>query len=165
MRYASSAQTLTHWTNASYYRTIPCKGIVRNKNLEAWRVTMQDFALALNRLPESYTQPSPTPIRSNPVVTIDKAEYKEAKNCLSTIKDPLWRHVCQEIITMMGPASLLKIWNSHLGEVDSNKKIMEIQCPTEEASQFIQQYAFVILGCLQPYFPTLKKLNVKTIGS
>lgn len=94
-------------------------------------------------------------------ISLEKEEIK-AKKYLSTIEDPLWKHVCCDVINMMGPASVLKIWNSTLGEVSSQAKDIEIYSPTEETSQFIQQYDFVILGSLQPYFPALKQIRVKT---
>ena len=89
-------------------------------------------------------------------------DHVKATNCLSTIIDPLWKHVCREVIEMMGPASFFKIWKSTLGEVCLSDQSMEIHCPTEETAQFIQQYDFVILGSLHPYFPALKRLNAKT---
>jgi hypothetical protein len=92
-------------------------------------------------------------------------EYIKAKNYLSMIKDPLWKHICSDVITMMGPASVLKIWNSRLGDVSPQAKDIEIYSQTEEISQFIQQYAFVILGSLKSYFPALKQVRVKTVST
>lgn len=86
-------------------------------------------------------------------------DHVEATNCLSTIDDPLWKHVCCDVINMMGAASFLKIWDSTLGDVCSQDQSLEIQCQTEETAQFIQQYDFVILGSLQPYLPALKQLR------
>lgn len=117
----------------------------------------------LNRSPDAYGQSTPSSFQ--PMALMNQEEFIKVKNCLSTIEDPLWGHVCQEVVTMMGPASFFKIWTSHLGEVCPQDKSLEIYCHTEEASQFIQQYAFVILGSLRVYFPALRKLNVKTIGS
>lgn len=124
---------------------------------------MYKITPTLDRVPETFTSALSPSISSSSVMTIDTEEYTKANDCLSFIKDPLWLQVCREIITMMGPASLLKIWNSQLGEVSSNGKAIDIHCHNKETSDFVQQYAFVILGCLQPYFPTVKKLNVKTI--
>ena len=91
-------------------------------------------------------------------VGLDK-DHASATACLSSIKDPLWKHVCRDIINMMGAESFFKIWNSTLGEVHPQDQSMEIHCQTEETAQFIEQYAFVILGSLQPYFPVLKQLR------
>ncbi len=88
-------------------------------------------------------------------------DHVKAINSLSTIEDPLWKHVCREVIEMMGPASFLKIWRSNLGPLSSQNKVLDITCETEEAAAFIQQYDFVILGSLQGYFPVLKKLKAE----
>ena len=64
----------------------------------------------------------------------------------------------------MGPASVLKIWKSTLGEFTREDKSFDIVCETEETMQFIQQYDFVILGSLQQYLPSLKQLRV-SIGA
>lgn len=88
-----------------------------------------------------------------------------ADNCFLAIKDPLWKRVCHDVIRVMGVASFLKIWDSILGEFCSQDQSMEINCQSGETAQFIQQYEFVILGCLQPYFPALKRLRIKTISS
>lgn len=87
-------------------------------------------------------------------------EHIKAINCLSAIGDPLWKHVCHEVISMMGAASFLKIWGSTLGEVCSQDQSIEIHCQTEEVAKFIQQYDFVILGSLQTYFSALKQLRI-----
>ncbi len=91
-------------------------------------------------------------------------DYEKANKFLSTLQDPLWKHVCDYIINMMGPASLLRIEGSSLGEIHSQGQSVEILCTSEETAQFIQQYDFVILGSLEPYFPTLKELRVKVIS-
>lgn len=90
-------------------------------------------------------------------------EYAQAKECIAKIEDPLWKCVCQDVMTMMGPVSLLKISNSILGEACAQNKSIDIYSPTEKTAQFIKEYSFVILGSLQTYFPTLKQLNVKTL--
>ncbi len=92
-----------------------------------------------------------------------RVEYTKAEECLSTIEDPLWRRICQDVMIMMGPASLLKIWECTLGEVYSQNKSIDIYSPTEKAAQFINQYSFVIFGSLKPYFPALKQISVKAI--
>ena len=91
-------------------------------------------------------------------------DHLKAENCLSTIDDPLWKHVCRDVISMMGAASFLKIWESTLGDVCLQDESMEIKCKTEETAQFIQQYDFVILESLKPYLPALKQLRVKSIS-
>jgi hypothetical protein len=87
--------------------------------------------------------------------------HSQVKSCLSCIQDPLWKSVCTEMLDIMGPSSVYKIWNSKLGAYCAGDKIMEFYCPTLEAGQFINQYSFLILGSLQRYFPTLKHLRVK----
>ena len=82
----------------------------------------------------------------------------QAKHYISLIKDPLWKRVCAEAINIIGPLFILKIWNSRLGSPQD--KIIDLYCPTEEAAQFTQQYAFVVIGILQQYFPALKELKV-----
>ena len=90
------------------------------------------------------------------------ATYSQAQRCLFLIEDPLWKRVCAEIVNMMGPPSVLKIGNCRLGSLSPQDKIIDLYCPTEEIAQFVEQYAFVILGSLQRYFPALKELRVRT---
>jgi hypothetical protein len=85
----------------------------------------------------------------------------QAIHCLSLIKDPLWQHVCKDIINLMGPHCVLKIWDSRLGSFSASNQDIDIQCNTEDVAHFVQQYAFVILGSLQRYFPAIKDLQVK----
>ncbi len=87
--------------------------------------------------------------------------HSHAKRCISLIEDPLWKHVCTEVMNIMGPASVIKIWNSTLGALSSHDKLLDLYCQTEESAQYVQQYAFVILGSLQQYFPALKELTVR----
>jgi len=89
----------------------------------------------------------------------------EVNNYLLTIKDPLWKRVCQDVKDLMGTASVLKIWKSYLGPFSSQDKYLNIICENEEIAAFIQQYDFVILGSLRKYFPTLKQLKAQTITS
>lgn len=84
-----------------------------------------------------------------------------ANHYISLIEDPLWKRVCSEVAKMMGPLSILKLWESQLGTFSSQNKAIDIQCKTKDEAQFVQKYAFVILGSLQPYFPTVKNLKVK----
>ena len=86
--------------------------------------------------------------------------YSQAKHRISLIKDPLWKHVCTEVINMMGPLSVLKVWNSRLRTLSPQEKMIELSCQTEESAQFLEQYDFVIISILQQYFPTLKELRV-----
>lgn len=87
--------------------------------------------------------------------------HSQAKYSLSCIEDPLWKSVCTEMVDIMGPSSVQKIWDSKLGSYCPGDKTMEFSCPTVEVAQFINQYSFLILGSLQRYFPTLKYLRVK----
>ncbi len=87
--------------------------------------------------------------------------YSQAKHRLSLIEDPLWKSVCTEMVDMMGPLAVLRMWNSSLGAFSHQHKTMDLYCQTEEIFQFICQYSFVVLGSLQRYFPMMKDLKVK----
>ncbi|MBL8677338.1 MAG: hypothetical protein JNJ47_08020 [Alphaproteobacteria bacterium] len=87
--------------------------------------------------------------------------HSQVKSCLSRIQDPLWKSVCTEMVDIMGPSSVYKIWNSKLGAYCAEGKTMEFYCPTVEVAQFINQYSFLIIGSLQRYFPILRHLKVK----
>jgi len=63
-------------------------------------------------------------------------------------------------MAIMGPPSVLKIWNSALGSLSFQDKMIDLYCQTEDVAQFIQCYDFIILGSLQHYFPALKELRV-----
>ena len=96
--------------------------------------------------------------------TIIEKDHAQVAHCLSSIEDPLWKHVCRDVIHMMGAESFFKIWNSTLGSVHSQDQSLDIHCHTEETAEFIQQYDFVILGSLQSYFPALKELKAGYIS-
>ncbi len=85
--------------------------------------------------------------------------HLQANMSISLIKDPLWKRLCIEIANVMGPSSVLKIWRCKLGLFSSQESIVDVECPTEEIVQFVQQYAFIIRGCLQQYFPSLKEIR------
>ena len=87
--------------------------------------------------------------------------YSQAKHCVSLIEDPLWKSVCTEMVNMMGPLAVLKIWNSSLGTFSHQQKTINLYCQTEKIAQFIHQYSFVVLGSLQRYFPMMKDLQIK----
>ena len=87
--------------------------------------------------------------------------YVQARKFVSLIEDPLWKNICSEVIKIMGPLSVLKIWESCLGAFAAQDPLMEIHCKNEDTAQFFQQYAFVILGNLQNYFPSIKCLKIK----
>ena len=84
-----------------------------------------------------------------------------ASHYISLIEDPLWKRVCSEVARIMGPFSILKLWGSQLGTFSAQSQAIDIQCKTKDEAQFVQQYAFIILGSLQCYFPTVKNLKVK----
>ena len=84
-----------------------------------------------------------------------------ANHYISLIEDPLWKRVCSEVARIMGPFSILKLWESQLGTFSKHNQSIDIKCKTKDEAQFIQQYAFVLLGSLQHYFPTVKNLKVK----
>ncbi|MBY0293483.1 MAG: hypothetical protein K2W92_09400 [Alphaproteobacteria bacterium] len=84
-----------------------------------------------------------------------------ANHYISLIEDPLWKRVCGKVAIIMGPFSILKLWGSQLGTFSTKNQAMDIKCKTKDEAQFVQQYAFVILGSLQRYFPTVKNLKVK----
>jgi hypothetical protein len=87
--------------------------------------------------------------------------YSQAKHRVSLIEDPLWKSVCAEMVDMMGPLAVLKMWNSSLGAFSHQHKTINLYCQTEEIAQFIHQYSFVVLGSLQRYFPMMKDLQIK----
>ena len=86
----------------------------------------------------------------------------QAKQCVSLIEDPLWKHICTEFMHMMGPLSVLKIWKSRLSSVSPQHKTIYIHCEIVEESEFIKKYSFIILASLQKYFPAVRSIKVKT---
>ncbi len=96
--------------------------------------------------------------------TVDE-NHSQIKYYLSLIDDPLWKKVCRHVEDMMGPLSVVKIWECKLGFFSSEENNIEIDCKTEEAAQFLTRYAFVILGGLKQYFPQIKKINVNCESS
>ena len=86
--------------------------------------------------------------------------HSQIKYYLSLIDDPLWKKVCRHVEDMMGPLSVVKIWECKLGSFSSERQNIEINCKTEETAQFLTRYAFVILGGLKQYFPQIKKIKV-----
>lgn len=110
----------------------------------------------LNQLVKRKIQPTPD--------IIDDSR-SQAQYCLSLIDDPLWKRICRELESMMGSFAVLKLWKCELGTLSSCAKTLDLYCQTEEVAQFAHQYAFVILGALQPYFPVLKELEVKVTSA
>ncbi|MBP9691886.1 MAG: hypothetical protein KBD90_00960 [Alphaproteobacteria bacterium] len=90
----------------------------------------------------------------------DRRLRSQAEYHLSTIKDPLWKRICSEVVRMMGPLAVLKISECRVGPLSSRERRLDLYCPTEEVAQFVQEYAFVILGEIQQYFPELKELKI-----
>lgn len=105
---------------------------------------------------EPFTSLPPLPSANVP---LSDGKYMAVKNHLSTIEDPLWKHICQDVLEMMGPVSTLIIWKSKLGQFSHHDEILPIICENEETAFFIQQYDFVIIASIQKYFPALKKLE------
>lgn len=91
--------------------------------------------------------------------------YLKATACVARIMDPLWKKVCNDLIYNMGPAYIFKIWDSTLGEISSQDKLLHVTCRNKDAVDFIQQYDFVILDSLQPYFPALKQVRAEVVGT
>lgn len=126
--------------------------------------THKDQAGIVNAAFQSQKQYTPSPSTNKEL----SKDYKigsedtlsKARDCLSKIEDPLWKQVCDDIINMMGPASLLKIWDSLLGEICFHSQSIEVFCKTKETAHFIQQYDFVILGSLHIYLPSIKTLRI-----
>ncbi len=135
-----------------------------------WQLTpieVQNSKQATVKRLESKHKPQVTPLFSssspsksqNSLDTVDE-NHSQVKYYLSLVDDPLWKKVCRHIENMMGPLSVVKIWECKLGSFSSEEHNIEIKCKTEEAAQFLKKYAFVILGGLKPYFPALKELKI-----
>ncbi|MDI9635775.1 hypothetical protein QM565_08250 [Geitlerinema splendidum] len=92
--------------------------------------------------------------------TTDHQFEKKEENPLSNIKDPLWKHVCREIQDLMPPLFVLKLSECQLGPFLPQGKQVDLYC-SEGTVESISQYDFVILTCLQKFFPTLKQVRVK----
>ena len=105
--------------------------------------------------------PSPQAIQRK---AIDR-DRSQVQYYLSLINDPLWEKVCRHVEDMMGPLSVVKIWECKLGLFSSEEHNIEIHCNTEDAAQFLRKYAFVILGELKQYFPALKELKISQIST
>ena len=76
-------------------------------------------------------------------------------NFISLIEDPLWKQVCVEVVSIMGPIAF-KMAQVQLGIYSSQDKTMDLYCQTSEVCTFIQEYNYIILGSLQRYFPPLQ---------
>ena len=103
------------------------------------------------------------PSKSQNNLDVVEQGHSQVKYYLSLINDPLWKKVCRHVEDMMGPLSVVKIWECKLGSFSPEEHYIEIDCKTEEAAQFLKKYAFVILGGLKQYFPALKELKVSQI--
>lgn len=93
-------------------------------------------------------------------LTESKLSEDQVYQKISLITDPLWKQVCIEFVHMMGPFPALKIYNSRLGLLSSQHRIICIYCETEEESEFLRKYSFVVLGSLQKYFPAVRQLKI-----
>ncbi|KAB2835705.1 MAG: hypothetical protein F9K49_03240 [Caedimonadaceae bacterium] len=88
-------------------------------------------------------------------------QYAQARRSILLIEDPLWRDICSDLMKTMGSPLVLKIWESQLEDFSAQSQQISLKCKTENTAQFVQQYAFVILGSLQRYFPSVKALEIK----
>lgn len=84
-----------------------------------------------------------------------------ANRLLFLVEDPLWQRICADVIHMMGPLSAQKVTKCRLGEISGMDKVAEIYCQTDEVANFLEHYAFVVVGSLKKYFPALKEIRVK----
>ena len=96
--------------------------------------------------------------------TTDHCFVKKAENSFSSIKDPLWKHVLMEIQNLMPPLFVSKLSECQLGSFLPQGKQVDLYCP-EDTVNSIEQYDFVILACLQKFFPTLKHVRMRFIKS
>lgn len=119
-------------------------------------------SLGVHRKPFSFFK---APIRDETFVPTPLPHRSQANHYISLIEDPLWKQVCIEFINMMGPLSVLKIWSSRLGALSPHYKTIYIYCNTDEESEFIKKYSFIIRESLQKYFPSVKHIKVKTKGN
>jgi hypothetical protein len=87
--------------------------------------------------------------------------YLKATECVARIADPLWKKVCNDLIYNMGPAFVFKIHESSLGNISPQDHVLYVTCTNKNAADFIEQYDFVILDSLQPYFPALRQVRAE----
>lgn len=84
-----------------------------------------------------------------------------AQKCLHQIDDPLWKYVCNELLSMMGPSSVVKLWDCKLNFSCPGEKGISISCSDPDSADFIEKYDFVILNVLKKYFSSVNKVNVE----
>lgn len=87
-------------------------------------------------------------------------QYTQARRSILLIEDPLWRDICTDLMKTIGSPLVLKIWESQLEDFSAQSQQISLKCKTEDTAQFARQYAFVILGSLQRYFPSVKALEI-----
>ena len=87
----------------------------------------------------------------------DKNEFQSENDLLHV--DPFWELVCTEVIHFMGPAAQ-HIRHCKPEKISPKDKVVDLNCDTQEAALFVQQFDFIILGTLKPYFPALKRVRV-----
>ncbi|MBA3814658.1 MAG: hypothetical protein H0X26_09320 [Alphaproteobacteria bacterium] len=133
--------------------------------LPKFKKTLTEEDQSKGKLSFSKKKASSTSLKKEPVnsASLLADNYIKVKDRLSNIVDPLWKDICMDLLQMMGPASVLKIWESKLGEFSSQNQTLDLICDTAETATFVRQYDFVILGSLQRYFPALTRLSVKTL--
>ncbi len=141
-----------------------------NTWLEQRPEKIQNTTLMLVKHPKKELKPhvislslNNSPSKSQNNLDTVEEDHSQVKYYLSLIDDPLWKKVCRHVEDMMGPLSVVKIWECKLGFFSSEEHNIEINCRTEEAAQFLKKYAFVILSGLKQYFPALKELKISLI--
>jgi hypothetical protein len=77
-----------------------------------------------------------------------------------SIEDPLWRHVCMEVQKLMPPLFVLNLSECQLGPLLSHNKQVDLYCPQGTVNS-IKQYDFIILACLQKFFPALRQIRAR----
>lgn len=76
------------------------------------------------------------------------------------IEDPLWERVCREVIDLMGYAGQ-PIRQCKPVYISHRKGIIALDCRNKKAFHFAQQFDFIILSSLKPYFPALKVVKAR----
>lgn len=91
---------------------------------------------------------------SFPEVLLESHE-SDANSGISQIKDPLWKKICLELLSILGPIAFGDLWKINLISVSSDGKKVYLSCASERTAKRVETYHFVIIDVLRKFYPAL----------
>lgn len=99
---------------------------------------------------------TPFPFYEN--ISSSKGQLEER---IAQIQDPLWRRVCIDMLSVLGPLAFSDLWRVSFETTSSGGRIAHLTCPSLSLAKTIEQYHFVIIDALKKFYPFLTSLDTE----